>query len=657
MGRDGFRLNRSQRMQLKAFVCVLGILFIIILLVAKIIIGFLHKEAKEEQPVEPYVPIVQVLNNVWILEEDENGILVFRDGERENYPWGMTAEMKGEDVGEAEERKRYRPEINVREQLADVTLTDGYVTEIVVKSEKINGRILSAEENCLEVEGYGKLPLAEDYKGYRLYDSLQMCSARDICFGYNFTDLCIENGEICGILMVKEEAMEYIRVLIKNSDDASVLHAQPVITADTDFTVVYGNFGDRKSETHSAGEEISFSYDSPYFEGERVLIIPEVLTGRVILKSVNKNQGIPSYRGRMELVRTQEGIAVINEVLLEEYLYSVVPSEMPAGYPEEALKAQAVCARTYAYGHMQHAGYPQYGAHVDDSTSYQVYNNIAEQESTTTAVKETYGQLLYTEDNNLAETYYYSTSCGVGSDANVWKTKEAPLITYLRAKSLSKTAMAQTFANSTEDNIDNIGEKLREEEAFKEFISSVNEDDFEAKESWYRWSYEVKSLDPEYLLERLKKRYAVNSRLILTLEDGEYVSRDIGELGKIKDICIEKRGAGGVADELVIVGDEGTYKVISEHNIRYVLNNGESKIYRMDGSEVAGPNLLPSGFFVITTGKKEGNVVGYTLTGGGYGHGVGMSQNGAKEMAKCGFRAEDILLFFYEDCYIKSIYE
>ena len=83
MGRDGFRLNRSQRMQLKAFVCVLGILFIIILLVAKIIIGFLHKEAKEEQPVEPYVPIVQVLNNVWILEEDENGILVFRDGERD----------------------------------------------------------------------------------------------------------------------------------------------------------------------------------------------------------------------------------------------------------------------------------------------------------------------------------------------------------------------------------------------------------------------------------------------------------------------------------------------------------------------------------------------------------------------------------------------
>ena len=112
-----------------------------------------------------------------------------------------------------------------------------------------------------------------------------------------------------------------------------------------------------------------------------------------------------------------------------------------------------------------------------------------------------------------------------------------------------------------------------------------------------------------------------------------------------------------MADELVIEGEKGTYKVISEHNIRYVLNNGESKVRRMDGSEVASPNLLPSGFFVITTGKKDGNVIGYTLIGGGFGHGVGMSQNGAKEMAKCGWNAEEILLFFYDDCALKSIYE
>lgn len=651
MSGDGFKLNRSQRMQLKAFVCLLGILLILLLLLGKLIGSLWGGEKPEgEEPARPHVPVVEILHNVWIMEEDEEGVLVFHDGERESYPWGKVSE--GTDNGE--EEGSYRPGTAVREQVADVTLTDGCVTGVVLKSEKINGRILSAGGGYIEVEGYGKLPLSEDYRGYRLYDSLQMCTASDLCFGYDFTDLCVENGEICGILMVKEEAMEYIRVLIKTSDYAGLLHERPVITADTGFSVVYGSYGNQKTETHQAGEELVFSYDSPYFEGERVRIIPEVLTGKVTLKSVSRSQGVPSYRGTIELLRTEEGIAVINEVLLEEYLYSVVPSEMPASYPPEALKAQAICARTYAYDHMEHAGYPQYGAHVDDSTSYQVYNNILEQESATTAVKDTYGQLLYTAEDVLAGTYYYSTSCGVGSDANVWKTEAAPLITYLKAKALNKTA-AQASAEGQE--WEDMGETLRDEEAFSEFILSVNEDDFEAGESWYRWTYTVKELDPEHMLEVLKKRYEANSRLVLTLVDGEYVSMDIGGLGEVTDIYVEKRGAGGVADELVIKGEKGTYKVISEHNIRYVLNDGVSKVRKQDGSEASFPSLLPSGFFVITVDKKADRVAGYTLTGGGFGHGVGMSQNGAKEMAKSGWTAQDILLFFYENCSLKSIYE
>ena len=177
------------------------------------------------------------------------------------------------------------------------------------------------------------------------------------------------------------------------------------------------------------------------------------------------------------------------------------------------------------------------------------------------------------------------------------------------------------------------------------------------EEGWYRWSYEVEELDPEYMLEILKKRYAANSRLVLTLKDGEYVSEEIGGLGEIRELSIAKRGAGGVADELIIEAEKGTYKVITEHNIRYVLNNGESRIVRKDGSKVKCPTILPSGFFVITAGKEDGNVVGYTLTGGGFGHGVGMSQNGARSMAKSGWSAGDILAFFYEGCTVKNIYE
>ena len=73
---------------------------------------------------------------------------------------------------------------------------------------------------------------------------------------------------------------------------------------------------------------------------------------------------------------------------------------------------------------------------MDDSTSYQVYNNITEADSTTTAVKETYGQMILTDEGTVANTYYYSTSCGVGTTANIWKTAEAQALDYLKSSRL-----------------------------------------------------------------------------------------------------------------------------------------------------------------------------------------------------------------------------
>lgn len=679
MDRDRWGLNKSQRMQMKAFVCLLGLLLLVILLFGRLLLFLIHRQEDEEPPVptpEPHVPVVELFANVWIVEADGEGLLIFREGKRERYPWG---EMPG--AGSAEGQEAVFPDPSLREQVADVEVTDGQVTSVSPRTDKINGKILGADDAGIEVEGYGKLPLAADYKGYRLYDSLEMCTAADLRFGYSFTDLCMENGEICALLMVKEEAMEYIRVLVKSSDYGGLFHDKPLVTCDTDFTVTYGPYDNQKQERHLAGEEVEFGYDSVYFETDRVRITPDVLTGKVVIKNCGRSQGIPSYRGQMEFLKTGDGIVAVNEVLLEEYLYSVVPSEMPAKYPFEALKAQAVCARTYAYGHMLHAGYPQYGAHVDDSTSYQVYNNILEHESTTTAVKETYGQLLLTETGDLAGTYYYSTSCGVGSDSNVWKTAAAPGLTYLQAKPLSRTAFAEAVAamgsaaggagvvegdqstgageaegGGTAGSGESLGESLREEENFRAFISTVREDDFEAGEGWYRWTYQVEELDREHMLENLQKRYAANDQLILTWKDGAYVSQAIESLDPVTDLYIAKRGSGGVADELIIEMGERKIKVITEHNIRYVLNDGESKIRRQDGSSVNSPSLLPSGFFVIETGKKDGNVIGYSLSGGGFGHGVGMSQNGARAMADSGYSAVEILLYFYDRCRIENIY-
>ena len=635
-------------MQIKAFICALGILLLAILLLGRFLFFLIHRDEGKQE----HIPVVEILNNVWIMEADAEGLLIFHEGKEKRFAYGT----KEGDAASGQER--FAPPENAREQIADIELTDGAVTAVTLKTEKINGKILSADAEAIEVEGYGRIPLAENYKGYRIYGQLAACKVSDLRFGYDFTDLVMENGKVCGLLMVKEEAMEYIRVLVKTSDFAGILHEKIVLTADTDFTIQYGGQEEPCQETFAAGQEVVIDRDSPYFSGDRMYVMPGVLTGKIILKNINRSQGAPGYRGRMELLKSENGIAVINEVLLEEYLYSVVPSEMPSSYPEEALKAQAVCARTYAYGAMKKAGYPEYGAHVDDSTSYQVYNNILEQEITTTAVKETYGQLLLTAEGNLAETFYYSTSCGVGSDANVWKTKEAGELTYLRAKAVNSAVMeAERRGTVPDEALHTLGETLRDEEAFAAFIKSKNVSDFEVTQGWYRWNYQVKKLDGNHMLETVQKRYAANEKLVLTLENDAYVSRPVEKMEEVTGLSVVNRGNGGVADELLIETKKNTYKVIGEYNIRAVLNDGRSKILRQDGSEVESPSLLPSAFFILTPVYEKEKVTGYDLTGGGFGHGVGMSQNGAKAMAENGYTSEEIVSFFYENCSIRNVYE
>lgn len=621
------KLNKSQRMQLKALACILGILLLLILLFCRLLSAILHH-------IEPE-PVIRNLYNVWVMETGENYLKVFEEGIEKIY--------------ECEEGVVI-PE-QAREQIADIVLSDEQIAQIQVKTHKINGKVLAVDSEGIELEGLGKYGLTEEVKGYRLYDTLTMCSGQDLLIGYDFADFVLEDDKICAILMVKEEVMEYIRVLIKSGDYSGLLHDRLSITCDTDYSICYESNGETVEELHQAGEVCEVDESSQWLKEGRIRIIPSVLTGKVILQNVARNQGIPAYRGTIEVMSTGRGLAVINEVLLEEYLYSVVPSEMPASYPAEALNAQAVCARTYAYKHMLHAGLPEYGAHVDDSTGYQVYNNIAEQEAATTAVKETYGQILFWEEGaEPADTYYYSTSCGVGSDAGVWDVESGLSPEYLQSRLINRTEMTGEIAAGNPD--------LTREEEFAQFICSKNADDYEVTESWYRWQYKKESIDSETILKRVKERYQANPSRVLTLQkDGTFASEDVKEWNHILELEIAERGAGGVAKALLLTTDKGTYRILTEYNIRYVLCDGETEVLRQDGSQISASTLLPSGFFLIEAVKEKENVVGYYLTGGGYGHGVGMSQNGARNMAAQGRTAEEILTFFYRGCLLQNIYE
>ncbi len=370
------------------------------------------------------------------------------------------------------------------------------------------------------------------------------------------------------------------------------------------------------------------------------VIITNKETGGIYHENADEWQNRKDYRGIIEVIEEAEGFVVINELPIEEYLYSVVPSEMPAGYPLEALKAQAICARTYAYLHVMSPGYPQWGAHVDDTTAYQVYHSVAEQETTTRAVNETEGKLLFAPgEQDLAQTYYYSTSCGYGSDAHVWRTKYSDCYPYIKSKHINGADIEQTTLSA---------------EAFEEYIRSVNELDYEAKESWYRWSYRVEDVNGERMLQMLQKRYAANEKLVLTKVGNDFISQTIEKLGNITDLKICRREAGGVADELLICTDTETYKVITELNIRYVLNDGCSPVNRQDGVSVEMNSLLPSAFITLDIIREDDYVIGYEIMGGGFGHGAGMSQNAAKAMANAGMCAEEILGFFFTDCIVKE---
>ncbi len=694
-------MNRSERMQLKAFICLLGIFLLLLLIVAGLLCAGGSGEEKDEplppdsEEEEEHIPIIEQLHNVWIMEAGGEGLLCYIEGEERLLQVADPADSDAKE-GSADAQIGTGDAdwgtdawlLGLREQVADLELTDGLVTAVRVKSRKVSGKVLAADQDGVWLEGQGRLEFAGDVQGYRLYRELAPVTYRDLRVGYDFADFCLEEGQICAILLAREDAMENIRVLLKNSDYQGIYHGRVELTCDTDYTVQVLHTGEFQDTvmSYSAGESLEITFpdtdlgniagvwpgqtsDMETGEsteltarwGTRLVVTPTARTGKIILQSIHRSQGIPAYRGSLELLWTEEGIVLVNELPLEEYLYSVVPSEMPASYPREALMAQAICARTYAYTHMQRAGYETLGAHVDDSSSYQVYNNILEQEEATAAVKATYAQLLMREDGvTPAETYYYSTSWGYGSDAHVWKTSSADSYGYIVPRHLSREEISRVLAGegALETAAETAESKdLTQEDIFAEAIRSVDPGDFEAGEGWYRWTYTVKKLDPDKVLRQLQSRYEANDKLVLTQDGENYVSSPVGTFKEIRNLTILTRGAGGVADELLIETDRDTYKVISEHSIRYVLCDGETKVRRQDGSQVVMGTLLPSAFFTIEIAREGELVVGYNLTGGGFGHGVGMSQNGARSMAAEGYGAEEILRFFYEGCSVKEIYD
>lgn len=524
--------------------------------------------------------------NVWLLEDG---------GDRFKFEIGSV--MRSFDM-----TKKIKETEDVLNHLADVELEKGSVKKVTLKKDTIQGKVLSVSDTAIEIEGYGSVPLASNFKVYKLYGTFARQELNDILVGYRLQDFVVADGKLCAALTRREFDAKTIRVLLMNDDFKSEYHPSVTIRAGGETEIsVDGESGKKKL---AAGEEITITPEDSLFKKGRILITPENENDETAILSITRSIGSPSYGGRLELVNTDQGIVIINDLYMEDYLKKVVPSEMPASYEKEALKAQAVCARSYAYKQIQSNSYYEYGAHVNDSTEFQVYNNVARADRSDAAVDETYGKLLCM-NGKVQDAFYFSTSCGHTTDGTIWgaSLEDVP---YLKGI-LLKGNGGQTLDLTTND-------------AFEAFIKDTSYSTYETGFSLYRW------------------------RMKLTSTKLESV---IPGIGTITNMVMTERGTGGIGKRLKVTGTEGSYVIEGQSKIRTMLGDPNQTIVRADGSYLEGSATLPSAFIHIDNLGSENGVTTFRIWGGGYGHGVGMSQNGAQGMAKTGKSYEEILKTFY----------
>lgn len=518
-----------------------------------------------------------------------------------------------------------------KESIGDIHIKDGKVESITLKQDVINGKVLMISDEKVEIEGYGVLELDENFHVYKTYGVIEEKNNDDILVGYTLTDFVAADGKISAALISRSMTADNIRVLVMTTGYTSLFHERVSVTSNETFQVMYGEM----IETHEAGEIIDVYADSSYLEQGRITVKTVSQTGEITLLNVERSFGNPSYRGQIEIAMYDEGIAVVNDVLIEEYLYAVVPSEMPARFGVEALKVQAVCARSYAYKQLLNNSYSKYGAHVDDSVNFQVYNNVEEKEDSTEAVRETYGQVVVYNGEPIT-TYYYSTSCGHTSDISAWGSNPANA-PYLTSKVV---------------NSDGTKTDLSEEKNFIEFINSTDAKAYDNGYGYYRWSVNMSFAElSESINQYIYSRYCEDTSSILTFENDTWVSKEIRSIGELTGIEIRNRTSGGALTEIVLYGTEQTVLVKKELNIRYLLSPRDNPITLLLGDTTTF-YILPSSYCYFEETEN-----GYIIKGGGYGHGIGMSQNAVSNMVKSGMTYDEILVFFYENTELMNVYD
>ncbi|SDK56563.1 SpoIID/LytB domain-containing protein [Natronincola ferrireducens] len=342
------------------------------------------------------------------------------------------------------------------------------------------------------------------------------------------------------------------------------------------------------------------------------------------------------YRGAItakRLTNTQlnnGNMSIVNKLPLQEYLYGVVPREMPALWSLEALKAQAVVARSYAVSNINR--FRNLGFDLCNTTTSQVYGGHSngqgalEHINSNRAVDETHSRIL-TYNGQIANAYYHSNSGGhTENSENVWSAV-TPYIRGVKDDFSLGAPNSQWTVVFTKDQIRN-------------FLSNENVHIGEI--------IDIKVTNVS--------QYGRVQELIIYGTQGNYVlikehtRRVLGGYTQLKSTWFTVNGGGkseNTSGDLAVISSNGVINsidlsnksIVSSTGITQIVNTSNIKIYNGKNYRSTEQNSQVSS---VTSSDV------FEFVGKGFGHGLGMSQWGAKKMAEEGYSYLDILTHYYK---------
>lgn len=304
------------------------------------------------------------------------------------------------------------------------------------------------------------------------------------------------------------------------------------------------------------------------------------------------------YGGSLHLQKNAYGTyTLVNEVPTETYLRGVVPHEIGAFSPYASQEAQAILARTYALRNLRRFAIDNYELCAD--VNCQVYKGLTEvYPQTDKAIAQTSG-LVLTYQNELVDALYSASSGGVTAlFGDVWHGPERP---YLRS-----------IIDAPSKVWDLSKQSLSDENNFRRFISLKNGFN-EEKQDTFRWREEASlTAIAGFLKQYLQKK-----------------QHPLANFKTISQVLVVERSPGGRVLQMKVQTDLGAID-IDKDEIRNAFYPPISTLFYLD------PIYNP-----------DQTLNGYAFVGGGFGHGVGMSQTGSYNLANLGWNGDRILSFYF----------